>query len=62
MAGGLSCREAYRLAELIADTGKLRALDIVEINPLLGSKEDVQRTLTISTNLALLALGKSERI
>ena len=56
--GGLTCREAYYLAELISDTNKLKALDIVEINPLLGTKADVQRTLTISTNLILNFLGK----
>ena len=55
--GGLTCREAYYLAELISDTNRLRSLDIVEINPLLGTKEDVKRTLTISTNLILNFLG-----
>lgn len=58
MIGGLTCREAYHLAELISDTNKLKGLDIVEINPKLGTKEEVQRTLTISTNLILNFLGK----
>lgn len=62
MIGGLTCREAYRLAELVADTGKLKCLDIVEINPLLGKEDDVQRTLTVSTNLILYFLGIEERI
>lgn len=62
MIGGLTCREAYRLAEQIADTGKLKGLDIVEINPLLGTKEDVQKTLTVSSNLILYFLGVNERI
>jgi arginase len=52
--GGLNYREAHLLMEMIADTGLLTSLDIVEINPIL----DVQnQTAALGTELALSALG-----
>jgi arginase len=33
--GGLSYREAHVLMEIFADSGKVRSLDIVEVNPIL---------------------------
>jgi len=33
LAGRLSYREAHRLMELVTDTGRLQALDLVEVNP-----------------------------
>lgn len=33
--GGLSYREAHLLMEILSDSGKVRSLDIVEVNPLL---------------------------
>ena len=35
--GGLNYREAHMLMELVADTGRLRALDLVEVNPMLDT-------------------------
>ncbi|XP_046344056.2 arginase-1-like [Haliotis rufescens] len=43
--GGLSLREAYYIAEEVAATGRLSVLDCVEVNALLGSKEEQQRTV-----------------
>lgn len=52
--GGLNYREAHLLMELVADTGALRALDLVEVNPIL----DVQnQTAVLATELALSAIG-----
>lgn len=52
--GGLNYREAHLLMEMVADTGLLTSLDIVEINPIL----DVQNTTAaLGTELALSALG-----
>ena len=52
--GGLDYREAHMVMEMIADSGLLRALDIVEVNPTL----DVQNnTAALGTELVLSALG-----
>ena len=54
--GGLNYREAHMFMELVAESGKLLALDLVEVNPIL----DVQNaTAQLGTELALSALGKT---
>jgi arginase len=53
--GGLDYREAHTAMEMIASSGKLMALDLVEINPVL----DVQnQTAILGTELVLSALGQ----
>jgi arginase len=53
--GGLNYREAHMAMEVIADTGRLLALDLVEVNPVL----DVQNTTAIlAAELAASALGQ----
>ena len=54
--GGLSYREAQLLMELVADTKKLAALDIVEVNPMLDVRNQTAKT---AVELALSALGQS---
>jgi arginase len=52
--GGLDYREAHMVMEVIADSGLLRALDIVEINPTL----DIQNnTAVLAAELVSSALG-----
>jgi arginase len=53
--GGISYREAHLLMEILAHSGKVRSLDIVEINPILD-----ERNQTAETAVALAAslLGK----
>jgi arginase len=52
--GGLNYREAHMVMEMVADSGKLIGLDLVEINPIL----DVQnQTAILGAELALSALG-----
>ncbi|MBI2833445.1 MAG: arginase, partial [Acidobacteria bacterium] len=52
--GGLNYREAHVMMELVADSGQLVSLDMVEVNPIL----DVQNaTAILGTELALSALG-----
>lgn len=52
--GGLNYREAHTLMEIIADSGRLTSLDIVEVNPIF----DVQNaTAILGTEVALSALG-----
>ncbi len=53
--GGLDYREAHMLMEIVADSGRLLALDLVEVNPVL---DDRNATAELGTELALSALGK----
>ena len=55
-SGGLSCREAQLLMEIIADTGKLASADIVEINPILDHQNC---TAKLAVDLATSLFGKS---
>jgi arginase len=53
--GGLNYGEAHMVMEMVADSGRLLALDLVEINPIL----DVQnQTAILGTELALSAFGQ----
>ena len=54
--GGLNYREAHMLMELIAESGKLRALDVVEANPILDAQNV---TAQLGVELVLSALGKT---
>jgi arginase len=53
--GGLDYREAHMLMEMIADSGLLRALDLVEVNPIL---DDRNTTAILGSELASSALGQ----
>jgi arginase len=54
--GGLGFREAHLLMEMVADSGRLTSLDLVEVNPIL----DVQNaTAMLGVDLALSALGQT---
>jgi arginase len=53
--GGLEYREAHMVMELVADSRRLIALDLVEVNPTLDVRN---ATAEFATELALSALGK----
>jgi arginase len=53
--GGLDYREAHMLMEIVADSGLLRALDLVEVNPIL---DDRNMTAVLGAELASSALGQ----
>jgi arginase len=53
--GGLNYREAHLLMEVVADSGLLTALDLVEVNPTLDVRN---ATADLGVELALSALGK----
>jgi arginase len=53
--GGLDYREAHMVMEMVADSGLLRALDLVEVNPIL---DDRNITATLAAELACSALGQ----
>lgn len=52
--GGLDYREAHMVMEMVADSGRLMALDLVEVNPILDSQN---QTAILGAELALSALG-----
>ena len=52
--GGLDYREAHMVMEMLADSGLMRALDLVEVNPIL---DDRNTTAILGTELACSALG-----
>ena len=53
--GGLDYREAHMVMEMVADSGLLRALDLVEVNPIL---DDRNMTAILGAELASSALGQ----
>jgi arginase len=53
--GGLTYREAHLAMELIADSGRLVAMDIVEVNPILDREN---ATALLAVELVMSALGK----
>ena len=53
--GGFDYREAHMVMELVADSGRLVALDLVEVNPTLDLRNT---TAEFGAELALSALGK----
>lgn len=59
--GGLTLREAICLMEIIYTTGRLRAFDLVEINPALGNETDRKRTIEAGLAILRAALGFSRR-
>lgn len=52
--GGLDYREAHMVMEMAADSKQLLGLDLVEINPILDSRN---QTATLGTELVLSAMG-----
>jgi len=55
VAGGLTCREAHLLMEILHDSGKACAMDIVEVNPVLDERN---RTAQLAVALAESLFGK----
>ncbi|MGB8645763.1 MAG: arginase [Anaerolineae bacterium] len=53
--GGLTYREAHMVCEMVAETGRLVGMDLVEVNPILDERN---RTARMAVELALSALGK----
>ena len=53
--GGMTFREAHLVMEMLADTGRLAGLDVVEVNPVMDAHN---RTADLATQLALSAFGK----
>ena len=54
--GGMTYREAHLAMELICDSGRMRSMDVVEVNPVL---DEGNRTAVLAVELAMSALGKA---
>ncbi|MFZ5919744.1 MAG: arginase [Chloroflexota bacterium] len=53
--GGLTYREAHLVCEMVAETGKLTGMDLVEVNPILDLQN---QTAMLAVELSLSALGR----
>jgi arginase len=54
--GGLSYREAHLIMEMLAESGALGSIEMVEINPILDQRN---QTAILAVGLILSGLGKS---
>ena len=54
--GGLNYRESHLAMEMVAETGRLLGMDVVEVNPMLDERN---ATAELGSELVLSALGKS---
>ncbi len=55
VSGGLSIREAHLIMELLCDDGRVRALDLVEVNPIL---DQYNRTAELAVDLTASLFGQ----
>lgn len=62
MRGGLLLREGIHIMTAIYKTGRLGALDLVEVNPKIGTQGDVERTVTAALHIILAAFGENRRL
>jgi arginase len=59
--GGLTLREGIQIMEESYRTQRLSAVDLVEVNPRLGSPSDVRITLEAAKHIIRAASGHSRR-
>ena len=57
--GGMTLREGIFLLEEVHRSGTMSSMDIVEINPSIGSESDVKTTLNSAKAVILAALGNN---
>jgi len=55
VAGGMTYREAHLAMEMAADSGRMLAMEVVEVNPVI---DEVNRTANLAVELILSAMGK----
>jgi len=53
--GGATYREAHLAMEIVADSGKMLSIEVVEVNPVI---DEVNRTAELAVELILSAMGK----
>ncbi|GJQ84107.1 hypothetical protein Trydic_g12081 [Trypoxylus dichotomus] len=59
--GGLLLREGIHIMTAVYKTGRLGAMDLVEVNPMIGNENDVDKTLTAAIHIILAAFGHNKR-
>ncbi|KAB0804857.1 hypothetical protein PPYR_01827 [Photinus pyralis] len=59
--GGLTLREGIHLMEIVHKTGRLNAIDLVEVNPSIGTGHDVALTVSAATHIITAAFGYSRK-
>ncbi|TPX44635.1 hypothetical protein SeMB42_g04263 [Synchytrium endobioticum] len=57
--GGLTFREGHYICEAIYETGRVVAVDIMEVNPLLGQGDALRQTIEIGCSLTRASLGET---
>ena len=55
MPNGITAREAFLAVQMLADSGKLISMDLVEVNPILDERN---KTGILASDLIQMALGK----
>jgi arginase len=53
--GGMTYREAHLAMEMVADSGQMLGMEVVEVNPVI---DEVNRTANLAVELILSAMGK----
>ncbi|XP_030747844.1 arginase, hepatic [Sitophilus oryzae] len=61
LRGGMTLREGIQLMEILYRTGRLGALDLVEVNPSIGTETEVNRTIDAAIHVIMAALGHCRR-
>ncbi|KAF4531856.1 hypothetical protein B566_EDAN000884 [Ephemera danica] len=59
--GGLSLREGVHIMETVFETGTLGAMDLVEVNPSIGSPQDVHTTVQAARQVIRAGFGYRRR-
>nr|CAD7395459.1 unnamed protein product [Timema cristinae] len=59
--GGMSLREGIQVMEQAHRTGRLSAIDLVEVNPSIGDKRDVHLTIQAAKHLLQAVFGRQRR-
>lgn len=59
--GGLTLREGVHIMEYVYRTGRLSAMDLVEVNPSIGTERDVSNTVEAAVHVILAAFGYNRR-
>ncbi|XP_018326945.1 arginase, hepatic [Agrilus planipennis] len=59
--GGLTLREGIHIMENVYKTKRLGSMDLVEVNPAIGTTKDVQTTCDAAIHVILAAFGQTRR-
>ncbi|XP_068730884.1 arginase-1-like isoform X2 [Montipora capricornis] len=60
--GGLTIDEGIYISQIVAQTGCLSAIDMVEFNPAIGTEEEVSRTALNTMKLITILLGEESHL